>query len=99
MLEEKRIFFCSPEEQEFSLVLTMSCCFVDTWCSDIDGSMEGVVCDHGVLTMFKVAEQDPAGSQRGGQHQSLQEGNYDSHTALKRETKESKRRKIVRIRE
>lgn len=59
-------FFCSPVEQEFSLVLMMS--FVATWCSDTDGGMGRVVCDHGVLTVFKVAEQDPAGSQRGGQH-------------------------------
>lgn len=100
MLEKKRIFFfCLPEEQGFSLVLTMSSCFVATWCSDTDGGMGGVVCDHGVLTVFKIPEQEPAGSRRGGQHQSLQEGDCASHTALERETEKSQRRKIMRIEE
>lgn len=52
-------------------MLMMSSCFVATWCSHTDGGVGGAVCDHGVLTVFKVPEQDPAGSQRGGQHQFL----------------------------
>lgn len=80
-------------------MLMMSSCFVGTWCSDTDGGVGRAVCDHGVFTVFKVPEQDPAESQRGGQQQSLQERDSESHTALKRETKKSQRRKIMRIRE
>lgn len=66
----------------------MSSCFVVTWCRDTDGGMAGVLYGHGVLTVFKVPEQDPAGSQRGGQHQSLQERDCVSHTALKKGNRE-----------
>lgn len=51
--EEKDFLFGPPEEQEFSLVLMMSSCFVGTWCSDTDGGVGRAVCDHGVLTVFK----------------------------------------------
>lgn len=37
------------------------------------------MCDQGVLTVCKAPEHGPAGTQRGGQHQSLQEGDSESH--------------------